>query len=250
MIYLYYGTDREKTADAARQQVGILESRHGTRSNIFDADAWNSESIKALAASESLFNERNIIYLRYITEEAAHRPSLLETLPFLEQSTHDVVIVEGFLTKELREALETAAAHTEKYDLPHAKDYTGAREIHVSHPMFTGYSIYSFSDAFGSRNKRALWVEYQTALAAGLSAEELFWKLSWQLKQMLIVTKMTPADKTDMKPFIINKAKGFLRNYKPEELPLLSMKLVDIYHKSRRGLTDFDTSLERFVLEL
>jgi len=100
------------------------------------------------------------------------------------------------------------------------------------------------------RDKKRLWVEYETALTAGLPAEELFWKISWQLKHMLMVAKMTPTDKTDMKPYSIQKAKGFLRNYKPEELPRLSMNLIDIYHRARRGQSDFETALERFVLDL
>jgi len=247
MITVFYGSDRGSVQTHARS---FIEKHANIQTVSFEASIENAEQIKTLAAGTSLFGEKFLISLRYFSETALGRELLLSLIPHLEDSIHEVLIVDGTLTKEPLAKLETAGAKLEKFMKAEPAGYAGAREIKVSHPIFSGYNIYRFSDAFGARDKKALWVEYETALTAGLPAEELFWKLSWQLKQILMVLKMTPNDKTDMKTFSINKAKGFLRNYRPAELPGLSMKLIDIYHKSRRGLTDFETALERFVLEL
>lgn len=252
MIYVFHGSDRDKVQSSARAHLdSIVKKQPDIQLVSFEVSEENVEKIKTLAAGTSLFGEKYLIELRYFSETATGRELLISLLPHLKASAHDVLIIDGTLTKEPLTKLEEAGAKLQKFMKPApVGGYAGAREVKVSHPIFAGYDIYRFSNAFGLRDKKRLWVEYQTALTAGLPAEELFWKISWQLKHMLIAAKMTPTDKTDLKPFSIQKAKGFLRNYKPEELPGLSLNLINIYHRARRGQSDFETALERFVLEL
>lgn len=251
MISVFYGSDRNVVQDKARAFLdGVLKRGPGLQVVSFEPSEESSERVKALAAGTSLFGEKYLICLRYFCETIAGRELLLSLLPHLKESAHECVIVDGNLTKEPLTKLEEAGAKLQKFMKVEAGGYAGAREVKVSHPIFAGYNIYNFSDAFGARDKKRLWVEYELALAAGLPAEELFWKISWQLKHMLIASKITPTDKTDLKQYSLNKAKSFLRSYKPAELPNISMKLIDIYHRARRGQSDFETSLERFVLEL
>jgi len=44
------------------------------------------------------------------------------------------------------------------------------------------FNLFSLCDALGRRDRRELWILCQQALAAGLVAEEIFWKLVWQTK--------------------------------------------------------------------
>jgi len=53
-----------------------------------------------------------------------------------------------------------------------------------------------------------------------------------------------------MKTFPYNKAKGFLKNFKLEEIERLSEDLVIGYHLARRGEGEITTLIEKILLKL
>jgi hypothetical protein len=112
------------------------------------------------------------------------------------------------------------------------------------------FNIFALTDAIGARKKRDAWVLYQKALASGMAPEEVFYKLVWQAKTMLIAQNTKSVMETDMKPFPYNKAKGFLRNFKPGEIEKFSESLVVGYHKARRGEGEIETLVEKALLKL
>jgi len=112
------------------------------------------------------------------------------------------------------------------------------------------FNIFALTDAIGARKKRDAWVLYRKALASGMSPEEVFWKLFWQVKTMLLAQKTRTPAEADMKPFPYNKAKGFLRNFKSGELEKLSEEIVLGYHQVRRGKGEMETFVERMLLKL
>lgn len=112
------------------------------------------------------------------------------------------------------------------------------------------FNIFALTDAIGARKKRDAWVLFQKALASGMVAEEVFYKLVWQMKTMLIAQNTNSVAETDMKPFPYNKAKGFLRNFKKGEIEKLSQDLVLGYHKARRGEGEVSALVEKTLLNL
>jgi hypothetical protein len=112
------------------------------------------------------------------------------------------------------------------------------------------FNIFALTDALGARDKKRAWILYQQALGAGISAEEVFFKIVWQVKSMLIALKTKSINETDMKPFPYSKAKLFLKNFKFEELEKLSEDLVISYHKARQGVGEIETSIEKLLLGL
>lgn len=98
-----------------------------------------------------------------------------------------------------------------------------------------GFNIWAPTEALARRDRKALWLLYQEAQAAGLSSEEIFWKLAWKLKTILLAARTgKPA-----------------RDYKTEELVALSGRLVRLWHDYRREAhRDFTIGLERFILEV
>ena len=112
------------------------------------------------------------------------------------------------------------------------------------------FNIFTFTDAVGARQKKHAWIIYQKALSAGISAEEIFYKLVWQVKSMLIASKTKNVGETDMKIFPYNKAKNFLKNFKPDELDTLSESLVIGYSLARRGKREIETFIEKILLNL
>lgn len=112
------------------------------------------------------------------------------------------------------------------------------------------FNIWALTDAIGARKKRDAWVLYQKALASGMVPEEVFYKLVWQVKTMLVAEKTRSAGEADMKPFPYNKAKGNLKNFKSGELEKLSESLVLGYHAARRGEGEIETLVEKTLLRL
>ncbi|MEK9171804.1 MAG: hypothetical protein AAB782_01030 [Patescibacteria group bacterium] len=112
------------------------------------------------------------------------------------------------------------------------------------------FNIFTLTDALGARKRKKAWILYQKALSAGLSAEEIFFKLFWQVKSMLIASRTKNAEETDMKAFPYNKAKSFLKNFKPGELEKLSESLVVGYHRACRGKSEVEILVEKLLLSL
>lgn len=112
------------------------------------------------------------------------------------------------------------------------------------------FNVFSLTDAIGARDKRRAWTLYMQALAAGLVAEEIFFKVVWQVKSMLIASKTKSVAETDMKPFPYSKAKGFLKNWKEGELEKFSLDLVVGYQQTRRGEGEMEMFVEKTLLRL
>ena len=112
------------------------------------------------------------------------------------------------------------------------------------------FNVFTLTDAIGARDKREAWVLYQKALASGMVAEEIFYKLFWQTKTMLLAKRTRNAEEAEMKSFPYSKAKSFLKNFKEGEIEKLSEELVKGYHQVRRGEGEMETLIEKFLLKL
>lgn len=112
------------------------------------------------------------------------------------------------------------------------------------------FNIFALTDAVGARDKKRAWILYQKALSAGVRAEEIFFKIVWQVKSMLIASRTKSVAETDMKAFPYNKAKSFLKNFKTGELEKLSENLVVGYYQARRGEGEIETFVEKFILKI
>lgn len=112
------------------------------------------------------------------------------------------------------------------------------------------FNIFAFTDAVGARQKKQAWIIYRKGLSVGISAEEIFYKLVWQVKSMLIASKTKNVGETDMKAFPYNKAKSFLKHFKPSELETLSENLVTGYYLARRGEGEMEILIEKILLSL
>lgn len=112
------------------------------------------------------------------------------------------------------------------------------------------FNIFSLTDAVAARNKKEAWVLYQKALASGMVAEEIFWKVVWQIKTLLIASRTKTADEAGMKAYPYSKAKGALKNFKPGEIEEISERLVTGYHEIRRGEGEMEALVEKTLLGL
>jgi len=112
------------------------------------------------------------------------------------------------------------------------------------------FNIFAFTDAIGARKKKDAWVLYQKALASGMAAEEIFWKVVWQMKSLLLAKRTNSSMESGQNAFVYQKAKSFIRNFKDDELENLSESLVIGYHNARRGKGEIDGLIEKTLLNL
>ena len=112
------------------------------------------------------------------------------------------------------------------------------------------FNIFILTDALGARKKKDAWVLYRKALASGMAPEDVFFKLFWQVKTMLLAKRTKTAEEADMKSYPYSKAKGYLNNFKEGEIEKLSEKLVLGYHAVRRGEGEMETFVEKAVLSI
>ncbi len=112
------------------------------------------------------------------------------------------------------------------------------------------FNIFALTDAIGSRNKREAWMLYHKAIASGMVPEEIFYKVLWQVKTMMLANKTNTPEEADMKSYPYQKAKGFLRNFKSRELEKLFSNLIKGYHEVRRGNEETETFVEKTLLSL
>lgn len=113
-----------------------------------------------------------------------------------------------------------------------------------------GFNIFPLTDAIGERDKRKAWVVYEQALNSGMVADEIFWRVMWGVKALLLTYKTSSAEESGLNPFVYKKSKSFLKNWKLEELENLSESLVVGYHNARRGVGEMETMIEKIILSL
>ena len=83
---------------------------------------------------------------------------------------------------------------------------------------------------------------------AGLSAEEILWKLIWAINNLLLVKNTKDATKLKMKPYPLTKAKTSAKTFSNDELKKLSTGFLDLYHTTYLGTDEFEFGLEKIIL--
>lgn len=143
-----------------------------------------------------------------------------------------------------------ASKEIEKYELSKGQTFVGRECLTFAKE----YNPFAICDAFASKNKTRMWVLLQEALLSGIAAEEVFYKISWQLKNLLLIKKTVAfgvknlEKETKLHPFVIKKTLAAARNFTEGELRNYSFDLVKLYHAVRSGKEEFQIGLEKFLL--
>jgi len=121
-------------------------------------------------------------------------------------------------------------------------------EISLDKKPRPDFNIFLLSDAIASRKKKDAWIIYQKALAGGLTPDEIFWNIEWQIKTLLLALRTKSAEEAGMKNYPYSKAKANLKHWTQEELENFLKELLVGYHEARRGKEEMETLLEKMIL--
>ncbi len=117
-------------------------------------------------------------------------------------------------------------------------------------------NIFHIADAVAEKDRGRAWLLFQKALLSGMDPEEIFWKITWQIKNLLLIKKLSFSSEkkiieaTNLHPYVVKKILSASRNYSEEELAGYSSELINLYHNARRGLADFDVGIEKFLIKI
>ena len=249
MLYVFYGDDSEKARTKWRATLGAFKIKNSA-GDIFQFDPYKFDQIQLeeLAGSGlGLFGEKRLVAADRLLENKDALVWFEEWLENIVASANTFVLLENKVDGKLTKKIEQAGGKLGKSELGH--------QVSKLAP-----SPFAFTNAFGDRDRKQAWVKLQEALHGGETAEEIFWRLGWQVKTMLLVKKTdlantnagkkTPAVLASLKPFVLNKTRAQVRKFEMTELENLSSSLIRLWHDSRRGLSDFELGLERLVLSL
>ncbi len=215
MLYLLHGSDRHKVIAKAGEMLTNLRKRK-PNAEVFTMteDDMNLPRLQELAGGQGLFESKYIVVLKSLFSRKELTEPLSELLPTLAASQNIFIFVEGTLLKPVLGDFEKAGTQIQTF--------TAAPK---ERPNF-----FALADALALRDKKRLWVLYVAALRKGASPEEISGILFWKIKDLL-------------------SAAG-RKNFPPEELLAAASTLLKLYHDAHRGLADFETGLERFILAL
>lgn len=216
MLYLIHGTDRQKVVAKSADMVANLKKRKP------DAEVFNMTDddlslarLQELSGGQGLFESKFAVVLKSLFSKKEFTEPLLELLPSLAASQNVFIFVEGVLLKSVLGVFEKNTAKIQGFTAV-SKD--------------TQPNFFALADALASRDHKRLWVLYVKALRKGALPEELCGILFWKIKELFA-----------------SPSRG---RFSRDELEETAFRLLALYHDAHRGLVDFETGLERFLLSL
>jgi len=228
MLVVFCGDDVQKAEEA------FLVAAEGVPR--LDLESLEAGDLEELARHRDLFGNA----VRYACRGALPREAKL-----LAQSPNTFIFLTDELSAALKKELSKHGAELCEYNLS-----VKARQDIEREEKREAARIYKVSDALLARDRRGLWVAYQRALTEGFDPEELYWKLSWQIKNILIASQASSATEAGLHPFVFQKSRGALAKYDKEELIALSGTLLDLWRDTHSGRKELPIALEQFILSV
>jgi DNA polymerase III delta subunit len=245
MIYLLYGSDKDKARAKANKLVEGLRAKKPDASFFkMTAESWSEAQFDEYIHSQGLFEQKYIVLFDGMfdskqTKEAAQKQiTTASTLREMKDSPHVFIFRESELDKVTLGKFEKNSVKVQEFGAERASSASSNSNI----------NIFSLADALGKHDRKLLWVLYQKAKKAGIEDEQIHGMFFWQVKNMLIVRDAANALEAKLSPFVFGKAKTFTANFREGELGQISSRLISLYHDSRRGIHELNSALEHFIL--
>ncbi len=253
MIYFLYGNATDEGTKAAHKKARDLSTelcKKKPDASLFtlNEENWNESAIEEYTASQGLFEKKYIVVVQDILTKKDRKETFLDSIELFAESPNIFIVVEPSIDKTSLKKIEKHAAKVQEFapNTPNTSEARGG----VGKSQKKDFVIFDLADALGSRNKKRLWLLYREAIDAGKVPEEIHGILFWQVKAIAIAMRTgTPAE-SGLNPFVYRKAKDFSEQFNTLELRTMMQRLVSVYHDAHRGLCDFETALEMFILEL
>lgn len=243
MLYLFYGTDVEKTRTKAFDWVAKARAKEPNLAYVRLArEEMTDAALEDAARSGGLFVKRLLILLddpypaarAALNEEEGEEESvsaaLDEHLDELAASDNAIVILAPKLSAAKAKKIGALAKVEYRFDAPAARE--AARGFNSG-----------LVNALASRSRDKLWLEINRALRAGDAPEMLHGLLHWKARDIMEKAITASGSSPDV------PSRG-TRAWQPEEARSLSLALIELLQASRRGGLELGLAMERWALSL
>jgi DNA polymerase III delta subunit len=211
MLFLFYGSDRDK----ARTALNKVIDKASKRVNIVRiTDAHTAHDLRAALQGPGMFSSERVVVLDSILggENMEMNEVLLGALERMRDSQEKFYMLEGALNAATKKSVEKYAEKSERYDAPKKEKDN---------------SIFALANALERGDRKELWIGLQKEFAKGSAPEAVHGLLFWGAKKMLLNTR------DDSKR---TRAKN------------LVARLTELPHEARRRGIELEYALEHFAL--
>jgi len=252
MLYLFYGEDTRRSLNKLNELIGWLLEKKGNDSSLFEIGEENFDEsyFKNLLASNHLFGEKNLVKIKRVFENQKLSDYFIKNLSELALSPNIFIFWEENPAKEILALFEKEAKKIWQFKSVSNK-VKKIKEENAANKL-----LFQITDAFSQKKSRLSWLFLQKALMSGLDEKEIFWKIFWQLKNLIALKPhqneplRLVSEKIKMHPYVIQKCLKALPLFKKEELETLSKNLLDIYQDNRYNKIELNFGLEKIFLHL
>lgn len=229
MLKVYFGSDRHAVVEAVHE---VLEKDNTTESQTIDDRSFVPGTFIDLTSSVSLFEGAQTYIIDTPSSDKDFNEECLAALADMAASNNNFFIMEGALLAPQKKKF---LKHTETLE-----EFTADKAER--------FNTFAMAEALARRDKKTLWTLLQEARLVGLREEEMIGILWWQLKAIRLASSTSSSSEAGMKDYPYKKAKQALSNFPNDDVITLSHSLLDLYHKSHKGVKQIDTSFEEWVL--
>lgn len=233
MLSVFFGNDVTRVRQKAFDFLHTLTTSDTSVTHI-TADRYEAGVIADSAEGTSLFGDVNVFVIDTPSEEPEVLDSVMEQLSLMHDSPNHFILIEGALTALYKKKIEANAVRVEE----------------ITAEKKERFNAFRMTDALLRRDKKSLWLLLTEAWKEGLLNEEIIGVLFWQVKILRLVERTKSAEEAGQKPFVYQKAKRALTNFKKGELDDFSRSLLSIYHDGHLGKRDLNQALEKWVLSV
>ena len=296
MIYLLHGKDTYRSREKLRELEGHFVKRvTGTGLFRVTRDDFSAEKFEELVKSDILFGGKHAVVSMELLSSPESRGNVQKFLPDMAESPNIFIFWEEEINEEIlyevkkyaekvQEFKRLSGAKLEAWVKERARGMgrETVREIindcggdlwrvkkNIEYYLLGGeekngggkkdsYKLFAVPDAIATRDGKRAWVGYNEGVMLGVEPTEIFWKVWWQIKVLLIVHNILESGGSEddviresgLHPFVARKALWNVKRFTGPELKNYSWRLVQIYHDERRGISNLEVELEKFILDI
>lgn len=293
MLYLIYGQDTYRARGKLAEIVGALEKKAVIYR--IDAERANEEISIQLLSDQDLFGQKFVVVFEKMCE-GPWQKFLIENSKIMSVSPNIYIIFEEEIKSPILQKLKKIAQKIQRFEkltgqelekwileeagqknLTLAKSEIGSLILNFGDNLWAtnnalelkklggsieanifNYNPFELADFFARKEGRSAYFTFHKNISNGVLPEEMFWKLWWQIKTLLLVLNYKESGlnnfqikgSTGLHPYVIQKSISALAKFSRAELEKIWDELFLMWYESRLGVSDLSFRIEQFLLSV
>ena len=289
MFYLLHGQDTYRSREKLNELVSHFKTKVSDLGFFrIEGENFSEAEFKELLRGKTLFEKKYVVVCDEVLENKEALNFILGSLDDLAKTDNMFLFLEEEVDEKVLEEFKKQAYKIQEYkplDGVKLKAWFAAQKIPLNiaseiikkcgsdlwraskeiekyalggltakQETVAEYNPFAVCDAFAEKNKAKAWTIYQQALRQGIPDEEVFFKILWQIKNLLLVKKLinagvaNVAKETGLHDFVAGKAIKAAQKFSEDELVNYSYEMLKIYHEKRRGESELAIEFEKLLI--